>query len=555
MIKSLVFSFALLFTSHALASYVPTSAKGQQQASGTAATTIQVPENQATKVSASATLLETGNKNLLVNPSFEHSTFSTGWTSSGCSALAGSGAGLVAHGMNSYRIFCTAATPSLQQESTTNASALAGSQMLAMVRVKTALTDVKVCAVQDSVVSTTLCVDVQSNDSFAIPYKVPFVAGSTSSGIWIGSASSKSGSIYVDDAFVGPVDLKHDNAACADVFCETEFSATISTTSTVSNENLTDFINGNCTYSSGDHTCTFGTNIFSVAPNCTVSINASSGSIAGITSTSATQVVVRTRTTVDAQLSFKLACQKQGADYVSAKARTGAYYSATCGAACLDKFSAKFSSGGVASAEDVEWVTGNASVASSVYTITVAGFTVAPKCTATTAAGGTNRGVDVNVTSATTVVVRTFAADSGGAIDAAFTLKCEKTGVDFIATRTIVGQFNEVTIAPGVSKPVHRSARLNCDAASSILGQDGTTWVSAIGNINASGECSVTMVAGSFSTTPHCQISRYATSGFTTGIEIGGGATSATNYFMDAEDDAGAAATAYDVNLDCWGAL
>lgn len=56
------------------------SSKGQSEGSAVVTTNLEVPYNQLTTTATNTRLLETGNTNMLVNGSFEHSTQSTGWT-------------------------------------------------------------------------------------------------------------------------------------------------------------------------------------------------------------------------------------------------------------------------------------------------------------------------------------------------------------------------------------------------------------------------------------------------------------------------------------------
>lgn len=111
--------------------------------------------------------------------------------------------------------------------------------------------------------------------------------------------------------------------------CTDTFSAKISATGNVSDENVTDFINGNCTMSVGQATCNFGTSIFSVSPNCVVVANGSNvqhDSILWGNATS-TQVVIQgvgrgTSTVSSLALPATLVCQKQGADYTGKTAKS-----------------------------------------------------------------------------------------------------------------------------------------------------------------------------------------------------------------------------------------
>jgi hypothetical protein len=86
---------------------------------------------------------------------------------------------------------------------------------------------------------------------------------------------------------------------------------------------------------------------------------------------------------------------------------------------------AEVSSSGTVSSETGDWVSGNCSNASSVYTctLTTGYFSETPKCTATIT-GATTGEVTVSPSSATSVVVRTFNT-SGTAADRSFMLDCK----------------------------------------------------------------------------------------------------------------------------------
>ena len=170
---------------------------------------IQVSNNLLTQTDTNKHLIESGNNNILANPSFEHSTFSTGWTNAnGVFAVESS---TIIHGKKAAKVTLTAQALSLHQDSTLYASQYAdGVQGLASVRVKTSVSGIKVCSKQAGIITSNLCVDVQANNKWGF-YKVPFILGGTSNGISINSNSvNVTGDVFVDDGFVGAVDLKQD---------------------------------------------------------------------------------------------------------------------------------------------------------------------------------------------------------------------------------------------------------------------------------------------------------------------------------------------------------
>ncbi len=74
-------SFLLAFLP-AYGAFPPTTIKGQSDTAKATTFNFQVPNNQATRIDSTTALIETGNGNLLVNPGFEASTVSSGWTQS-----------------------------------------------------------------------------------------------------------------------------------------------------------------------------------------------------------------------------------------------------------------------------------------------------------------------------------------------------------------------------------------------------------------------------------------------------------------------------------------
>jgi len=202
--KTIVILFTLFYFLNALA-VAPYGFKGQQQSTTLYSNVLQGQNNLVTNMGGINALLETGNKNILTNPSFEHLTFSTGWTNSAGTFTADTV--VEVDGLKAAKLVLSAQTMSLTQSSTLYAAQFAdGVQGLASVRVKSDVA-LKVCSIQAGTVSTTNCVDVQANSKWGL-YKVPFIFGATSQGISISSTGAVSGTVYIDDAFVGAVDLQ-----------------------------------------------------------------------------------------------------------------------------------------------------------------------------------------------------------------------------------------------------------------------------------------------------------------------------------------------------------
>jgi hypothetical protein len=177
----------------------PTNLKPQE---GVNLTTFnfEVPNKQGTKTGGVNSLIETGNKNLLENPSFEHLTFSTGWTFTGTGSLTAEPT-IIQSGKKSAKLEMTAQTAKLCQESTINAAQLAGLDMTMSVWIKGDAADGKICPYANGTEITSLCQNISTLNQWN-EYVTVFPAGSTSSGLCVEYAST-TGTVYIDDAHVG----------------------------------------------------------------------------------------------------------------------------------------------------------------------------------------------------------------------------------------------------------------------------------------------------------------------------------------------------------------
>lgn len=273
-----------------------------------------------------------GNGNLLVNPGLESGLKS--WTNvAGTLSIESS---VVIKGKRAGKVVLSSQALNLYQDVTSYQAQLAdGVQGLASVRIKTSVSGLRLCPRQAGVINSSLCVSVASSNKWGL-YKVPFILGATSNGISINSnGTSVSGTVYFDDSFMGPQELSLETNACNDVSCETEFSAKVSITGVISDENY-NFL-GTCTPSSGLFTCNFESNVFTVSPNCVVATQNTSTlqSDAIVYSTSSTQVLIQsiargTGAVTSTAYPFNIICQKQGADFTAAKQLSnGNTYSST----------------------------------------------------------------------------------------------------------------------------------------------------------------------------------------------------------------------------------
>lgn len=98
------------------------------------------------------------------------------------------------------------------------------------------------------------------------------------------------------------------------------FTALVSGTGVVSRETGDDWINGNCTQTSGNFLCTFTSGVFKNAPNCIGSLYDSSSSDQTMnrvaSSTVDVSILTRSGAGTGTSIGFTLTCTKTGADYI-----------------------------------------------------------------------------------------------------------------------------------------------------------------------------------------------------------------------------------------------
>ena len=204
----------LLLIQTVLAGLPPTTLSGQASSGKTTTFNYIVPNNQATTVTGGR-LLETGNNNILSNPSFENSSLaSASWDTSATTgtSIQSTETTVTVHGKQSLKFASSGGSsynPSLVQDSTLDASQFAGTvQGLASCRIKS--DKALVFATRSAgVTSTTNVISVPASNTWGL-YKLPVILGATSNGISIVGTSSIAGTVQIDDCFLGAVDLKQD---------------------------------------------------------------------------------------------------------------------------------------------------------------------------------------------------------------------------------------------------------------------------------------------------------------------------------------------------------
>jgi hypothetical protein len=470
---------------------------------------IKVPNNQLTLQESAAGVyrIETGNNNLLSNPSFENlDSLLDGWTWTGDAITSASVSAV--HGAASLLIEATSDSFTLSQSTTLNQSQFAdGVQGLIGMWVKTDHTGAcEVCAIQAGTPSTDDCVDVNADGKWG-HYRVYPIFGATSNGLQL-SCASGTGDTYVDGVDLGtPEAPLQASGVCTTKDCMDEFTWRGGSTGTVANEKI-DIVNGDGVLSDTSlFTYTFNSDSFTVAPNCSCTAGPGASSNlhnCQIETVSTTAVAVRTNRSIVAgstsavALAHTVTCEKQGADVLAAESKSkGAIYTASCGVNCEDTFSARITSAGAVTSESGDWVSGvSVSTAQHTITFTTGIFTVAPACIAVGAHPSDPVGVRVDSTSSTTLVLDTFNTSSAGDIARGYNVICQKQGVDKQFSKVIHGTFNETVKVKGTTKSGLYAATGTCSSSSSISDQIGGTATS-ISNVS-SGQCNIVLPASIF---------------------------------------------------------
>lgn len=173
-------------------------------------------------------------------------------------------------------------------------------------------------------------------------------------------------------------------------------------------------------------------------------------------------------------------------------------------------FSAKISSTGVVSGENVDFISGNCGVATSTFTCTfvTSFFSVTPNCT-TTGNASADGFPPITSQSATGLTIITSTASSGAGVTYGFNITCQKTGADFDAAKLATLNSRDAVTAPNSTDglPKDYIATVDCDGASTITNET-YTGTPTIGNI-AAGSCVITIPGGNFTNASYigCEMS------------------------------------------------
>jgi hypothetical protein len=179
------------------------SSKAFNEGSASSITTLQVPNNQFTTTAAGSRLIETGNANVLLNPSFEASTYSTNWTITNSTGAVETSAIPLGAGLKASKHTLSAQTGDLLVQSVTpTVGYTLGQNLEAACRVNTTLTTIQVCGLSGG--TEQACQTVAGNGNYVL-VSANFAGPSngTSVGVKVKATSSSTGVVTVDDCYVG----------------------------------------------------------------------------------------------------------------------------------------------------------------------------------------------------------------------------------------------------------------------------------------------------------------------------------------------------------------
>lgn len=315
--------FLLLFlmSTNALAQGDPAPfIKGQSSTGlGNVGSTIFVPENQSTKINAYQALIETGNKNILINPSFEHQTVGTGWTVGTGNVLDPTFlASTRYYGLKAGSLTTSSTVPFDFKQCVTPLLGTSGGQaeVKLVTAVPSGVTDAQVCSQVNNVDQN--CVST-INDGRYYPYTIPTVFGTAGQNVCIklkttASYAAGTQTILVDDAMIRP------GLSTVPLAGDVVYSAKISNTGIVTQEN-TEWINGNCSVASAAYSCPLKTGLASLPLNCVIQVENATSLVrtANLDTYTAANVAFRTfEAGAPTALSTYISCEKQGIDYTAA---------------------------------------------------------------------------------------------------------------------------------------------------------------------------------------------------------------------------------------------
>jgi hypothetical protein len=503
--KYLSVILALLFSINATAA-LPLQGKGQSDASFAEINKVTVPANLMTRSSPTTAHLELGNKNLLINPGFEHSTPTTGWTitatgTATCTPSATTVGGI--EGQGQYLLItasggASGGTCSIKQEVTTNTGmqAYVGANFLpeAIGASGTGITTVVYSLVNGSRI-TSRDISVTGTSTSWDGFFVPEVAG-TSIGVeaLITVAASTSIDLGIEgaEAKLGEVTLPYEGMIYLGSATYAVTNCQWSTTSTGDFPVDADCIPTTTGSVSAPDTRIPGVKVANAQPGTYLVIGRPGSTVSGAgdvyltlsdgTTNGPVQFLNNTEnrspapdtgsfkytTSADRTWRFKVTSNASSSTiaitggtslfttsfdvyYVPPSSKV---YMSQCGAACENTHTAFLDQAtGVISGENVDFINGNAGGTSSIRTISFNSgtYTQNPLCdfhliTNTTSGAGIAAGTYNVSTSGVTNMQLLRATDAVAITNGTVKITCSKQGADYQASRTIVGSFKDVPI-------------------------------------------------------------------------------------------------------------
>lgn len=520
-----------------MAGLPPTTLSGQY---GTAKTTFnfKTPNVQSTVTSAGG-LIETGNKNLLANPSFESSTVASNWTNTGGGTPTASTTNLQ-DGLKSVSTTSTGAW-TFSQEPTLYATSKSGQEAEASIWVysATASADMWLCPKINGVsVTASVANGCVQYTNLGSPQKLTvfMLFGSSSTGLEV----KGSGAItyILDDAYLGdrrPSVLGVTTTPSKTVNGSfTGFGTVTPSTNNCKYTRTANWMHGDCYFQAGTTAASLGgvtipdsltldsSKIIATGTTASVGqrVGHFSGNVGGqsgyllanpgssttllyigntISSSAITPTNVSTVLTNNSNISltFDVPILEWAGDTNSNTTRCDDPRQ------CDTVFSAQISSAGVVSAQSTgtsfPWISGSCVVSNTAQydcPITTGLSTLTMTCTGIsidTAFSGINIKQDVANSSNTNLRIRSVATSTGSAFANAFTLFCQKNGIDYINSRITqqIVQSRGVANTPGAGKIEHfkvfysgATSTSVCNSTPCTIAQLGNavtsvTWASA----------------------------------------------------------------------------
>ncbi len=176
------------------------SSQGQTEASPVLTSAFKAPNNQFTTTAPNTRLIETGNGNVLVNPSFEGTNASDGWTVS--SGTASDETTNFLDGLKSLKLTLAASTGQIVFQDVPTVGQVVGKNWEYTISLKTSVASQNICARAASAIISGSCQAVIP-DSEWHEYTFNYPANQTSNGIELDSGVSATGDVYLDKAYVG----------------------------------------------------------------------------------------------------------------------------------------------------------------------------------------------------------------------------------------------------------------------------------------------------------------------------------------------------------------